>query len=107
MKTIVLNTKEADNKVWAYIDAERRNAENASRHTQKNKIRAERMMYALELLYAAKDIYLAFGKKSVSIKLNSPVVRDRKELAAIEAEWDQAGVIKKVSKQGIIYNFSV
>jgi hypothetical protein len=107
MKTIVLNTQEASNKAWAFRDAARRNDENASRHTQKNKIRAERMMYALELLYSCKDIYISYGKKSISVKLNAAHVRDKKNLVAIENEWDTSGVVKKVTPQGVIYNFSV
>lgn len=106
MKTSVLDTQEATNKRWAAQDARMRNIANASHYPEQTKIRTERMKYALELVYAAKNIYVAFGKKGVSIKVDSAIVKDNKNLALLEQDWTAQGVTKKVSAQGVIYRLT-
>ncbi len=106
MKTSVLDTQESTNKRWAAQDARMRNIANASHYSEQTKIRTERMKYALELVYAAKNIYVAFGKKGVSIKVDSAFVKDNKTLALLEQDWDAQGVTKKVSAQGVIYRLT-
>lgn len=106
MKALELNTQEAPNKWWAALDARQRNLNNASRYTEQQKIAAERMRWALELVYSAKNIYITYGARGISIKVDKPVVRDRKELRLLEAGWELAGIVKKVSAQGIIYRYN-
>ena len=106
MKALELNTQEASNKWWAALDARQRNLNNASRYTEQQKIAAERMRWALELVYSAKNIYITYGARGISIKVDKPVVRDRKELRLLEAGWELAGIVKKVSAQGIIYRYN-
>lgn len=105
MKTIQLNTEEAPNKWWAYKDASMRNAVNSSLYTQTQRTVAERMKLACELVYSAK-VYIAYGKTGISIKLDHPRVKNRKELRLLEQDWDAAGVIKKESAQGITYRLT-
>ena len=106
MKALELNTQESPNKWWAALDARQRNLNNASRYTEQQKIAAERMRWALELVYSAKNIYITYGARGISIKVDKPVVRDRKELRLLEAGWELAGIVKKVSAQGIIYRYN-
>ena len=106
MQTVTLNTEEAPNKFWAYRDARMRNYANSTRYDSATKIRAERMKLVLEMLYAARAVYIAYGRRGVSLKVDRASVRDRRELAAMEADWAVQGVVKKVSDQGVIYRFA-
>jgi hypothetical protein len=82
-----------------------RNYANSTLYTEQQKIAAERMKLALELVYSARGIYIAYGKTGVSLKVDGAVVRDRKELWLLEAGWAIAGCEKRVSAQGVIYRF--
>lgn len=105
MRTITLKTEEAPNKWWAYQDAITRNAVNSTHYTQNQHVVVERMRWALEVVYNAR-IYVAYGKTGVSIKVDQPQIRDRKNLVLLEKDWTAAGVYKKVSAQGITYRLT-
>ena len=103
-----LNTEEAPTKWWAAQDARMRNIANKSHYTESTQIRVERMVLALGLCYAARGIHEAFGKRGVSVKVDRPTfIRDRRNLALLEADWANLGVVKKTSPQGVIYRFAV
>jgi hypothetical protein len=106
MRTLALDTKEAPNKWWAARDARMRNYANSTLYDSATRIRAERMKLVLEMLYAARSVYIAYGRRGVSLKVDRASVRLRKELAAMEADWAVQGVVKKVSDQGVIYRFA-
>ena len=106
MRTLALDTKEAPNKWWAARDARMRNYANSTLYDSATRIRAERMKLVLEMLYAARSVYIAYGRRGVSVKVDRASVRLRKELAAMEADWAVQGVVKKVSDQGVIYRFA-
>lgn len=110
MKTITINTDEAPNKWWAARDAQMRNTVNASRHSAADKIRAERMLFALQLCYRAKGFYISYGKNGITVKVDKVVgVADRKNLKLLEKDWNAQGVVKKVPdcKTRINYHFKV
>ena len=97
--------KEAPNKWWALQDRRMRNIANATLYTDKQKIQGERMRLALEILYTGKVYEVTFGKRSLSVKLQSGgIVRDKKALAELEKDWEQLGVFKKQSAQGVQYH---
>lgn len=105
MRTVELDTKEAPNKWWALQDRRMRNIANASLYSDKQKIRAERMKLALEILYTGKIYDIAFGKRSISVKLqNGGNIRNRKELSLLEADWSAEGIYKKATEQGVQYH---
>lgn len=106
MKTAVLNTPEAPNKWWAARDARIRNYVNSTHYTEHQRIAAERMKMVLELVYAAKAVYIAYGKTGISLKVDGAQVLDRKELSLMEEGWSIAGFVKKVSPQGVIYRLA-
>ena len=106
MKTAVLNTEEAANKRWAAQDARMRNIANKSRYALSTQVRVERMIMAMTLVYGYKNIYDAYGKKGVSIKIDGAYVKDNKNLALLEQDWTARGVTKKVSGQGVIYRLT-
>lgn len=103
-----LDTKSAPTAWWAAQDARMRNIANKSHYPESVHIRAERMVLALGLCYRAQGIHEAFGKRGVSVKVDRPsFVKDRRNLALLEADWALLGVVKKVSPQGVIYRFTV
>lgn len=107
MQSSTLDTQAAPVKWWAAQDARMRNIANRSHYPESVQIRAERMVLALGLCYSARGIHEAFGKQGVSIKVDRPTwVRDRKNLLLLEQDWATAGVVKRVSAQGIIYRFA-
>ena len=107
MKTITLNTEEAPNKQWAAQDARMRNVTNKSRYSDKIQLQVERMKMAMSLVYTAKGVYEAYGKKGVSVKVDGAQVKDKKNLKLLEKDWTAAGFIKKVSPQGVIYRLAI
>lgn len=101
-------TRETDNKpaahAWFAIqDARMRNIKGASHYTDRQKARAEGMKFALELVYSARDIFINYRKKFITIKVDRPQIRDRQQLAFLEEEWTALGVEKVVTPQGINY----
>lgn len=106
MKTVELETTAAACGWWAARDAQMRSTVNASHYSEAVKVRAERMRLVLELLYSAKNIYIAFGRRGISIKVDGALVRDRKALRALEADWAAEGIVKKISAQGVIYRLA-
>ena len=108
MLTRDLDTQAAPTAWWAAQDARMRNIVNKSHYAESVHIRAERMVLALGLCYRAQGIHEAFGKRGVSVKVDRPsFVKDRRNLALLEADWAEQGVVKKVSAQGVIYRFAV
>jgi hypothetical protein len=106
MDTITLTTKSARCAWWAAKDARMRSTVNSSLWGQRDKTRAERMRVALEEVYTASAIYIAYGRRGISIKVNRAQVKDDHALSLLEAEWTSLGVEKRVSTQGVIYRFS-
>jgi hypothetical protein len=102
MKITEKDTKSAPCAWWAAQDARMRNIANKSQWSQDVHLTVDRMMVALDFLYAGK-IYEAYNKKRVSIKIDKPVVKDRKWLKDLEADWAARGITKTVTPQGILY----
>ena len=107
MQAVLINTEEAPNKWWAAQDAKMRNETNKTHYPLAIQLQVSRMLSVMDLLYSAEGIYDAYGKKGVSIKVNKAVIRDRKNLRALEDDWAKAGVTKKMSAQGVIYRIAV
>ena len=103
MKAQDLNTQEAPNKWWAARDAAQRSYAASTHYTEAQKIQAERMKLGLELVYAAKGIHINFRQKFITVKVDGPLCKDRKTLLLLEQDWEQAGVVKLVSAQGVVY----
>ena len=106
MKSTDLETQSAG--YYAYAAA--RNARmtstiNASHFSEAQKIQAERMRLALEMVYAG-TVHVNFRKKQITLKVDRPTVRDRKELALLEQDWAARGVTKRISEQGVNYKIA-
>jgi hypothetical protein len=104
MESKELEYQNAGKFAWfAARDARMRSYENASLYTESEKNRAERMRMGLTLVYAGKEFHIEYRKKFISLKIDKPAVRDRKNLALLESDYTVLGVVKRVTNQGITY----
>ena len=105
MQTETLKTQEAPCKWFAAQDARMRSIVNATHYTLAQRTRAERMRLALEMVYSARGVHVAYGRRGISVKVDGAQVNDCYNLALLEQEWAAKGVTKRVSAQGVIYRF--
>jgi hypothetical protein len=106
MKSTDLETQSAGYYAYAAArNARMTSAINASHFSEAQKIQAERMRLALEMVYSG-TVHVNFRKKQITLKVDRPMVRDRRELALLEQDWEARGVIKRVSEQGINYKIA-
>ena len=104
MKTLTINNDDAGNKKWfAFQDAKMRSAVNATRFTDKQKIKAERVKLALELVYSASKFTIDYNKKFIRVKAHDANIKDRRNLRELEQQWDKEGIVRVITNQGIIY----
>jgi hypothetical protein len=104
MQERFINTEEAPNKWWAAQDARMRSAANKTHFTNAQQVQAERMRQVLELVYAGRFFEPKYNKTCITIKIEGALVRDKKSLAMLEADWDKLGIKKRQSLQGVNYN---
>jgi len=96
--------KSAGQFAWfAERDARMRSAVNSTTFSDAQKIKAERMKLALELVYNADKIYIEYRKKFISVKLSKPIVKDRKGLALLDTCYKTEGLEKCITSQGVTY----
>ena len=99
-----LDTVGAGGHAWAAAqNARMTSLVNSSQFSDAQKLWAERMRLALEMVYSARAVHLNYRKTQITLKVDQPTVRDRKMLKVLEADWTGLGVVKRVSAQGINY----
>jgi len=103
MQTLTIDSNESVNKFFAYNDARTRSAAASTHYDQAQKLQAERMKFVLEVVYAAKDMYITFRKKFIAVKIDNARVRDKAKLAEFETYWSEQGVVKVVTPRGVTY----
>jgi len=107
MQTKELDTKNAGFYAFAAAqNARMRAAAMWSHYTQAQRIQAERIKLGLELCYSAKGFYINPRNKFITIKIDNPTVRDRKNLAILEADYAKQGITKIATAQGISYRIA-
>jgi hypothetical protein len=89
---------------FAARDASLKSAVNASRFSDSQKLRAERMKLALEMVYAAEQVSITNCKKWIRVKVHNAIIRDRKNLRLLEQDWANEGTTKVFTDQGVIYH---
>lgn len=75
---------------------------NKSRYGSEVHLRVERMKVALSEIYGGR-IYEAYNPKRVSIKIDKPVIKDRRWLKIMESDWALEGVTKTQTSTGLLY----
>jgi hypothetical protein len=104
MKANELDTQPAGSYAYAAVrDARMRNFAMSSKYNEAQKIQAERMKLGLDMVYSARAFHINYRMKFIAIKIENPVVRDRKNLKLLEKDYEAQGILKEVTPQGIIY----
>lgn len=106
MKTEEKDFVQADNKIAAFYKSKLLNAVNATGYSDREKAKANGMLYCLEMCYGFSRSFINFRKTFIAIKFEDAKVKNRKLLAELEAEYDAAGVKKIKTGQGIIYRIA-
>jgi len=88
---------------FAARDASFKSAVNASRFSDFQKLKAERMKLALELLYSCEEVKVTNCIKWIRVKVIKGIIKDRKNLRSFEQDWAAEGITKVTTAQGIIY----
>lgn len=89
---------------FAARDASLRSAVNASLFSDAQKLKAERMKLALEMVYSCEEVSITNCKKWIRVKVHKGTVRDKKTLKVLEADWTTDGITKVHTNQGVIYH---
>ena len=104
MKAQELESKSAGYFAYAAMrDASMRAIAMWSHYTDKERVRAERIKIGLEMVYNAKGIHINPRSKFIAIKVDQPLVRDRKTLALLEKDYELLAITKVVTEQGVTY----
>jgi hypothetical protein len=103
MKTNEIETKESTNKFFASQDAKLRSYAASTHYLDSERTAAERVKLGLELCYYAKNVFITYRKKFITVKIEDARVRNKEALADLEQDYEQRGITKIVSAQGIIY----
>jgi allophanate hydrolase subunit 1 len=91
---------------WAWFaerDARMRSAVNSTTFSDAQKLKAERVKLALEMVYSAEKVYIEYRKKFISVKVHKANVRDRKGLLLLEMCYENEGLQKVKTPQGVTY----
>jgi hypothetical protein len=91
---------------FAKRDAAFKHAMNASRWDDKTKLKADRVMQVLELLYSYQEVKLTNCKRHIRVKVFNPHPRDKASKAKLreyETYWAESGIVRVKTPQGIIY----
>jgi allophanate hydrolase subunit 1 len=94
---------------WAWFaerDARMNSAVNSTHYSDAQKIKAERVKMALEMVYSAEKIYIEFRKKFISVKVHKAIVRDRKGLILLDTCYKNEGLEKLNTAQGVTYRIA-
>jgi hypothetical protein len=90
MRTQELDTKSAGFYAYAAArDASMKSYAASTHYTDAQRTQAQRMRFALELVYNAK--------------VDAAFIRDMQELKALEAAWSQQGITKVKTAQAVAY----
>lgn len=106
MKELETEHKSAGKYSWfAERDARLRSVVNSSRFSDIQKLKAERVKLALEMCVFAKQVYIEYRQKFISVKVHKPGHIDRKTLDLFENDWKNDGILgeKVNTKQGVTY----
>jgi hypothetical protein len=106
MKSFELDTKAAGGFAYAAaMDAERINNKWRSSYTSEQRSRVLKAQDLLDFAYSFHEMYVNFRKGFATIKLESARVKDGIMLRQVEDLFEDQGVEKCITAQGVIYRF--
>lgn len=96
--------KSAGRFAWfAAKDARQKSLANKTRFSDKQLAKADRISLALELVYFCEKVTVDYCNKWVRVKVHKGQIKDKKNLALLETDWENQGIVKVVTPQAIIY----
>ncbi|CAB4221361.1 hypothetical protein UFOVP1636_267 [uncultured Caudovirales phage] len=96
-------TKRAGFYAWgAARDAAIKSYAASTTYSDAQKLKAERVKLGLELCYHSRAIRINFRNKWITVHIEEPQVRDVRNLALLEADYELQGISKSVNKDGDI-----
>ena len=98
-----LDTQASPNRWWAARDASLKSYAQSTTYSEQQKVAAEAMRLGLDLVYANRGIHINYRQKFITVKVDGARVRDRRELALLEQDYERRGYKKAVTNQGVIY----
>ena len=99
------NNKSAGQFAWAArMNAISTSNMHKQNYSEAQKLRAEQIRLALELVYYHKEVHARFRKTKIAIKVENARVADKKMLAELDAHWKAEGITTQKTPQGIIYS---
>lgn len=106
MNNTTLHTKEADNKIAAYLNARERSTKAQNLYTPAEQARAADIFESVRTTFIRSKCYLTYRNKFISIKVCNPTASDKLHADALEAELTAMGVERATTAQGIIYRLA-
>lgn len=107
MRARELDTRDAGYfKFAAMRDARMKSYAASTGYNEAQKIQAERMKFALELVYGGRAFYVTFRNKFIVVKVDSPRIKDREMLNLLEGDYEKAGIKKTVTAQAVSYRIA-
>jgi hypothetical protein len=89
---------------WAASrDARQRSLAAQTHYSQAQQVAADRMRMVLDLVYHSRNIYVTYRQRFIAVKVDAPLVRDRKSLLELETQWGDQGYEKIFTNQGVTY----
>ena len=106
MNNTTLHTKEADNKIAAFLNARERSAKAQGLYSAAEQQRATDIFESVRTTFIRSKCYLTYRNKFIAIKVCNPTASDRLHADALEAELNTLGVQRATTAQGIIYRLA-
>ena len=106
MQSNFRNTHEADSdkKLMVWFLRDRDSQQNATRWTSTQRAKAQTCLDLIDMVYASNTkLFLNYGKSMITIKIDHPLVRDKKLLKEVESILEEKKIVKLVTPQGVTY----
>lgn len=100
-----LDTSAASCGWFAARDAERYNNECMSEYSSKERSLAQQVRDLLDLVFSGK-FYINYRKTFIAVKVDGAIVKDRKLAREVDDILSGKGVIKVITKQGVVYRIA-
>ncbi len=103
MKAVDLDSKASMYPAFAAARARMENAVNSTHFTFEERHYAIVARDLLDEAYAFNEIYINYRKTCISIKMDNPIVRDRKMAKELDDIFEDRGIVKIHTPQGLLF----
>lgn len=107
IKQVTLATKQADDKLAAYLNAKERSAAAQANYTAAQQALASSIYEIVRSTFIRSKCYLTYRNSFVAIKVCKPTASDKLAAAQLEEQLAAANVVRAVTAQGYVYRLTV